>query len=171
MSTAHLIRDDLQTRSCPKENPVDKCPFCNILSGKLEGTIVYQDEICTAILDIQPINPGHILVIPNQHIPDLASLPPDTGKQLFAVGQKLAASLRLSSVQCTGVNLFLADGKAAMQDVFHTHLHVIPRFEEDGFGFTFSPRYAELPTRDELEEIGFHLKEALKIVQKQEEQN
>lgn len=150
---------------------MDKCPFCNILSGNLEGTFVYKDEICTAIMDIQPINPGHILVIPNQHIPDLADLPPDIGMQIFAVGQKLASALRRSSVQCEGVNLFLADGKAAMQDVFHTHLHVIPRFEGDGFGFTFSPRYAELPTRDELENIGFHLKEAIKIVEKLEGQD
>ncbi len=150
---------------------MDKCPFCNILSGNLEGTIIYQDEICTAIMDIQPINPGHILVISNQHIPDLAGLPPDIGKQIFAVGQKLASALRRSSVQCEGVNLFLADGKAAMQDVFHTHLHVIPRFEGDGFGFTFSPRYAELPTRDELENIGYYLKEAIKIVEKLEGQD
>ena len=150
---------------------MDKCPFCNILSGNLEGTIVYQDEICTAIMDIQPINPGHILVIPNQHIPDLAGLPPDIGKHIFAIGQKLASALRQSSVQCEGVNLFLADGKAAMQDVFHTHLHVIPRFEGDGFGFTFSPRYAELPTRDELENIGYYLKEAIKIVEKLEGQD
>ena len=150
---------------------MDKCPFCNILSGNLEGTIVYQDEICTAIMDIQPINPGHILVIPNQHIPDLSGLPPDIGKHIFAIGQKLASALRRSSVQCEGVNLFLADGKAAMQDVFHTHLHVIPRFEGDGFGFTFSPRYAELPTRDELENIGYYLKEAIKIVEKLEGQD
>ena len=78
---------------------MDKCPFCNILSGNLEGTFVYKDEICTAIMDIQPINPGHILVIPNQHIPDLASLPPEIGKQIFSVGQKLASALRRSSVQ------------------------------------------------------------------------
>jgi len=148
---------------------VEKCPFCNILSGNLEGTVVYQDDICTAILDIQPINPGHLLVIPNQHIPDLAGLHPDIGKHLFAVGQKIAAALRQSSVQCEGVNLFLADGKAAMQDVFHVHLHVIPRFEGDGFGFTFSPRYAELPTRDELDNIGYFLKEAIKVVDRLEE--
>lgn len=148
---------------------MEKCPFCNILSGNLEGTVVYQDDICTAILDIQPINPGHLLVIPNQHIPDLAGLHPDIGKHLFAVGQKIAAALRQSSVQCEGVNLFLADGKAAMQDVFHVHLHVIPRFEGDGFGFTFSPRYAELPTRDELDNIGYFLKEAIKVVDRLEE--
>ncbi len=149
---------------------MEKCPFCNILSGKLAGTTVYQDEICTAIMDIQPINPGHMLIIPNQHIPDLASLSPDIGQHIFAVGQKLAAALRQSSVHCEGVNFFLADGKAANQDVFHFHLHIIPRFEGDGFGFQFSPRYAELPTREELENIGFHMKEALKIIEKLEEQ-
>jgi len=150
---------------------MDKCPFCNILAGNLEGTFVYKDEICTAIMDIQPINPGHILVIPNQHFPDLAGLPPVIGMQIFAVGQKIASALRRSSVQCEGVNLFLADGKAAMQDVFHTHLHIIPRFEGDGFGFTFSPSYAELPNRDELETIGYHLKEAINVVEKLEEQD
>jgi histidine triad (HIT) family protein len=147
---------------------VEKCPFCNILTGDLEGTIIYRDDICTAIMDIQPINPGHLLVIPNQHLPDLASLPPEIGKHLFAIGQNLAAALRRSSVQCEGINLFLADGKAAMQDVFHVHLHVIPRFEGDGFGFTFSPRYAELPTRDELEDIGYYLKNALQVIDNQE---
>jgi len=150
---------------------VEKCPFCNILAGTLEGTIVHQDEICTAIMDIQPINPGHMLVIPNQHIPDLGSLPVETGEHIFSVAQKLAAALRHSSVQCEGVNLFLADGKAANQEVFHYHLHIIPRFEGDGFGFTFSPRYAELPTRKELENIGFYMREALKIIQKLEERN
>ena len=145
---------------------MDTCPFCKILSGELTGTIIFQDEICTGFMDIQPINPGHMLIIPNQHIPDLASLPPETGKHIFAVGQKLAAALRQSSVQCEGVNFFLADGKAAMQDVFHVHLHIIPRFEGDGFGFQFSPRYAELPTREELETVGYHMKAALEIIER-----
>jgi histidine triad (HIT) family protein len=145
---------------------MDSCLFCKILAGELDGTMIFQDQICTVIMDIQPINPGHLLVIPNQHIPDLASLPPETGKHIFAVGQKMAAALRQSSVQCEGINFFLADGKAALQEVFHFHLHIIPRFEGDGFGFQFSPRYAELPTRDELELIGFHMKEALAIIER-----
>jgi histidine triad (HIT) family protein len=153
-----------------KEVTVDKCPFCNILSGNQEGTIVHQDEVCTVFMDIQPINPGHILVIPNQHIADLNDLPPDVGKHIFSVGQKLASAIRRSSVRCEGINLFLADGKAAMQDVFHTHLHVIPRFKGDGIGFTFSPSYTELPPRDKLENIGYHIKEALKNMEKLEEQ-
>lgn len=109
-------------------------------------------------MDIQPINPGHILIIPNEHFIGLEDLPPEIGQHIFLIGQKLALALRNSGLQCEGINLFLADGKAAMQEVFHFHLHVIPRYENDGFGFQFSPRYAELPTRDELEKNAFHIK-------------
>jgi histidine triad (HIT) family protein len=123
--------------------------------------MIYQDEICTGLMDIQPINPGHILIIPNEHFVGLTDLPPETGQHIFAVSQKLAQALRSSGLRCEGINLFLADGKTAMQEVFHFHLHVIPRFEDDGFGFQFSPRYAELPTRDELEKNAFHIKRSL----------
>lgn len=140
---------------------MENCLFCKIIAGELEGTIIYKDEICTALMDIQPINPGHMLVIPNDHSKDLADLPPETGKHIFAIAQNLAAALKKSGIRCEGINLFLADGKAAMQEVFHFHLHVIPRFEDDGFGFQFSPRYAELPTRDELNKNAFYIKQVL----------
>ena len=139
------------------------CPFCNILAGDLPGSFVYQDEICSAVMDIQPINAGHLLVLPNEHVEDLASLPPEIASHIFLVAQKLAFALRQSGIQCEGVNLFLADGKAAMQEVPHFHLHIIPRFEDDGFGFQFSPRYAELPTRKELEDNAFHIRQALEV--------
>jgi len=140
---------------------VENCLFCKIIAGELEGTTIYKDEICTALMDIQPINPGHMLVIPNDHSKDLSELPPETGKHIFAIAQNLAAALRKSGIRCEGINLFLADGKAAMQEVFHFHLHIIPRYEEDGFGFQFSPRYAELPTRDELNKNAFYIKQVL----------
>lgn len=140
---------------------MENCLFCKIIAGDLEGTIVYKDEICTALMDIQPINPGHLLVIPNDHSKDLTDLPPESGKHIFAIAQNLAAALRRSGIRCEGINLFLADGKAAMQEVFHFHLHVIPRYDGDGFGFQFSPRYAELPTRDELDKNGFYIKQVL----------
>ena len=137
---------------------MENCIFCSILAEELPSTTIYQDEICTGIMDIQPINPGHILIIPNEHFIGLEDLPPEIGQHIFLIGQKLALALRNSGLQCEGINLFLADGKAAMQEVFHFHLHVIPRYENDGFGFQFSPRYAELPTRDELEKNAFHIK-------------
>ena len=137
------------------------CPFCNIIAGDLQGSFVYQDEVCTALMDIQPINDGHLLVMPNEHISDLSSLPPETASHIFLVAQKLASALRKSGVQCEGINLFLADGKAAMQVVPHFHLHIIPRYQDDGFSFQFSPRYAELPTRKELDDNAFHIRQAL----------
>lgn len=137
------------------------CPFCNIVAGDLPGSFVYQDEICSAIMDIQPINDGHLLVMPNEHIADLTSIPPEMASHIFLIAQKLALAVRQSGVQCEGINLFLADGKAAMQEVPHFHLHIIPRFQDDGFGFHFSPRYAELPTREELDANAFHIRQAL----------
>jgi histidine triad (HIT) family protein len=126
--------------------------------------MVYQDEHCSAIMDIQPINPGHMLVIPNEHYQDLKELPAELGQHMFATAQVLSEALKNSGILCQGVNIFIADGKAAMQEVMHFHIHVIPRYEDDGFGFHFSPRYAELPTREELENNAYYLKQALEIV-------
>jgi histidine triad (HIT) family protein len=140
---------------------MEKCPFCKILTEELPSSVVYKDEICTVVMDIQPFNQGHVLVLPNEHFPDLQSLPIDQGQHLFSVAQKLAAAIQNSGIPCEGINLFVADGEAAMQSVPHFHLHVIPRFEGDGFEFQFSPRYAELPTRDELDKNASYIKEAL----------
>lgn len=140
---------------------MSECPFCRIIAGDLPGSFIYRDEVCSAIMDIQPINPGHLLVMPNEHIADLASIPAETASHIFLIGQKLSLALRNSGVQCQGINLLLADGKPAGQEVPHFHLHVLPRYENDGFGFQFSPRYAELPTREELDANAFHIKQAL----------
>jgi histidine triad (HIT) family protein len=129
------------------------CIFCDLLAGAAPASFVYRDEVCAAFMDIQPVNPGHLLVVPVAHAADLAALPPETGAQLMRVAQRLAAALRQSGVRCEGVDLFLADGVAAGQEVFHVHLHVIPRFAGDGFGFRFGPKYHKLPPRAELERI------------------
>jgi histidine triad (HIT) family protein len=123
--------------------------------------MVYQDELCTAFMDIQPVNQGHVLVVPNRHAPFLADLDEDTGAHMFRIAQRLAAALRRSGVRCEGVNLFLADGEAAMQEVFHVHLHVFPRYKGDGFGLTFSPEYWDRPARSELDEVAQKIKQVL----------
>jgi histidine triad (HIT) family protein len=130
------------------------CIFCEILAGHLPASIVYQDGLCTAFLDIRPVNPGHLLVIPNRHAADLAELEPETGAHLFQVAQRLAAVLRQSGLRCEGINLFLADGQVAGQVVFHAHLHVLPRFTGDGFGFRFPPGYPAIQERDALNQQG-----------------
>lgn len=139
---------------------MDACIFCEILSGDLESSIVYQDEYCTAFMDIQPVNPGHVLVVPNRHAAYLADLKEEEGAQMFRVAQRLAATLRVSGVTCEGVNLFLADGEAAMQEVFHVHLHVFPRYAGDGFGLKLGPSYSQKPERKELDAIAEKLRNA-----------
>jgi histidine triad (HIT) family protein len=140
---------------------VAECIFCRILAGEAPASFVYRDEVCSAFMDIQPVNLGHLLVIPNVHGTHLADIDGETAAHLMRVGHRLAAALRASGLRCEGVNLMLADGKAAMQSVFHVHLHVIPRFEGDGFGLRFGPRYFELPERPALDTAAEKVREAL----------
>jgi histidine triad (HIT) family protein len=137
------------------------CVFCDILAGKLPSSIVYRDEICSAFMDIQPVNPGHLLVISNEHAAGLANLDPDVGAHMFTVAQRIAGALRDSGLRCEGVNLFAADGAAAGQEVFHVHLHVIPRFRGDGFGFRFGPKYGQRPPRSNLDDLAARIRSAL----------
>ncbi len=138
-----------------------ECIFCEILASHSPASIVYRDEVCTAFMDIRPVNPGHVLVAPNEHAATLAELKPDTGAHMFRVAQRLAAAVRNSGVKCEGVNLWLSDGAAAFQDVFHVHLHVIPRYAGDGFGLKFGPHFFTRPGRAELDTIAAQIKRAL----------
>jgi histidine triad (HIT) family protein len=123
-----------------------ECIFCQILRGEAPASFVYRDERSAAFMDIRPVNAGHVLVIPNEHAADLAALDLEAGTHVFRVAQRVAAAVRRSGVRCEGVNLVLADGEVAGQEVFHVHLHVVPRFRRDGFGFKFAPGYFEKKT-------------------------
>ena len=140
---------------------MDDCVFCGILAGRLPASVVMRDAGCTAFMDIQPVNAGHVLAVPDDHAASLADLPEHPGARLFRTAQKVSAALYGSDLGCEGVNLFLADGEAAGQEVFHVHLHVIPRFEGDGFGLTFGPDHAYRPGREELEWAARRIRGAL----------
>lgn len=134
------------------------CIFCRILAGELPASFVYRDERCAAFMDIQPVNTGHILVVPVRHAAYLADIDASAAADLMRVGHAAAAALRGSDLRCEGVNFLLADGEAAMQEIFHVHLHVFPRFRGDGFGLKFSPEYyTRRPDRAELDTIAAKL--------------
>jgi len=137
------------------------CIFCQIFAGELAVSLVHRDDLCTAFMDIQPVNPGHMLVIPNRHATYLAELEEEEGAQMFRVAQRLATALRQSEVKCEGVNFFLADGEAAGQEVFHVHLHVFPRYWGDGFGLKFGPQHANMAKRAELDETAAKIRKML----------
>ena len=106
----------------------------------------------SAFLDIRPVTPGHLLVIPNRHVAVSHALPNATADRMFAIARQAARSLREGDVvRAEGVNLFVADGEAAGQEVFHAHLHVIPRFEGNGFEISAAAWRDPPPVRDELD--------------------
>jgi len=137
------------------------CVFCRILAGELPASFVYRDEHCAAFMDIRPVNPGHVLVIPIRHAAYLADTDAATAGRMMQLAHRLAAALRASGLRCEGVNLFLADGEVAMQEVFHVHLHVLPRFAGDGFGLRFGPHYGQRPPREDLDAAAVKIRRGL----------
>jgi len=125
--------------------------FCRILQGREPACFVYRDDEVSAFMDIQPINPGHVLIVPNRHAAGLAELNPVIGGQIFQSGQWIAAVLRKSSLRFESVNFFLADGRAAHQEIFHMHLHVFPRYQGDGFKIKVGEQFDNKPERSLLE--------------------
>jgi len=129
------------------------CIFCAIVAGAAEASFVYQDDTVVAFMDLFPVTPGHLLVVPRRHAVGLQDLPEPDGVAVWRVAHRLGRVVRHD-----GVNLFLADGAAAGQEVFHVHLHVIPRFEGDGFKLTINPGH---PARAELDEMAGSIRAAL----------
>lgn len=94
---------------------------------------MHADEHVVAFLDVEPVTQGHLLVVPRTHADNLEALSGELGARVFQVAHRLARALYRSGLPCEGVNMFLADGRAAFQEVFHVHLHVLPRTPGDGF--------------------------------------
>jgi histidine triad (HIT) family protein len=151
------------TLSCHQDNHenMDACVFCEIIAGRAPASVVYRDDSCIAFMDIRPINAGHLLVVPITHAADLADVDPEMGAALFRVAQRLSVAVRKSGLKVEGINLLLADGEVAGQEVFHVHLHVLPRFSGDGFGHRFPPTYGQQSTRRELDLNASWIKRAM----------
>ena len=138
---------------------VSDCIFCAISSGQAEASVVHQDDTVIAFLDTGPVNPGHLLVVPRVHAAQLVELDEATGAAMFVLGMRLERALRRTGLRCEGVNFFLADGAAAFQEVFHVHLHVLPRFEGDSF--KIDADWSVHPERTELDAIAEQIRRAL----------
>lgn len=134
----------------------ESCAFCDIVAGRAPASVVHEDDRVLAFLDINPVTPGHLLVVPKHHSPSLAHLDEETGARMFVVAMRLAATLRESGLRCDGINLFLADGEAAFQEVFHAHLHVFPRYPGDGFAIRAD--WSSKPSRADLDAIAARLR-------------
>lgn len=108
------------------------CIFCKIVAGEIPSTKVYEDDDILAFMDIAPINPGHVLVIPKEHHCSSSTIPAGVAGKMFQIGSRIGIALK-RELDYDGYNLHLADGACAGQVVMHSHLHVVPRGVEDGF--------------------------------------
>jgi histidine triad (HIT) family protein len=136
--------------------------FCSIITGDAPASVVYRDDYVVAFMDIRPVTPGHLLVVPIVHATYLADLDANIGAALFGVATSVAAALRRSGLPCAGINLFYADGAVAGQEVFHSHLHVIPRTADDGFRVDARAWREPQPQRSALDAHAAAIRDALK---------
>lgn len=126
------------------------CTFCDLIQGSAEVSVCYEDADALAFMDIQPVNAGHVLVVPRQHYESLLDVPQELGAHLFAVTMKLANAVRRVT-GCEGMNLVVNSGVAAGQDVFHYHVHIIPRRKGDGFDIELPFPGSDMPDRTVLD--------------------
>ncbi len=138
---------------------MNDCIFCKIITGKLPAHKVYEDENVLAFMDIFPASKGHCLVIPKEHHPGFRELPEELGKYLFPVAQKIARALYEAPFSAEGINFLVSDGKTAGQEIFHLHLHVIPRYSNDKISFS-APR--NKASEEELQKITEELKRKIR---------
>lgn len=120
-----------------------ECVFCANVAGRAEASVVHEDEVAIAFLDLNPVTRGHLLVVPRAHGSGLEEIDVATGAHVWSVAHRIARALRRSSLQPDGVNLLLCDGEVAFQTVFHLHLHVIPRYADDGWTIVPTARERE----------------------------
>ncbi len=127
----------------------DDCIFCKLANGLIPTNTVYEDEEFRVIMDAAPATRGHSLILPKEHYADIFELPEDTAAKAFVLGKKLAGHMK-EQLNADGFNLVQNNGETAGQTVFHFHLHLIPRFSDDGQKIGWKPGS---PSEDEQEAI------------------
>ncbi len=137
----------------PTTTPVAGCIFCDLIAGAAEVSVCYEDAVAVGFMDIQPVNTGHVLVVPREHFESLQDLPHEVGTHLFEVAMRLSEVIR-EVTGAPGKNMVVNSGAAAGQDVFHYHVHVIPRYHGDPLKLPWIPAPGDI---DEVRATGREL--------------
>ena len=140
-----------------KEFQKKQCIFCQIISGKVQSKKIYEDDEVLAILDVNPANPGHILIMPKEHYSIMPQIPDDEIGHIFMVAKALSNTL-LRALEVQGSNIIVANGVAAGQRAQHLMVHLIPRKENDGVNFQIPQK--NIP-EEELQKVRKALSESL----------
>lgn len=127
----------------------DDCIFCKIANGEIPSTTLYEDEDFRVILDLGPATRGHALLLPKQHYKDLFELDDEVAAKVLVRTKRIAGRIR-TALKADGMNLVQNNGEAAGQTVFHFHMHLIPRYQEDHAGILWTPGST---TPEDMEEI------------------
>ena len=129
----------------------DDCIFCKLANGVFPTYTVYEDDDFRVILDASPAVKGHSLIIPKQHADNLYEVDDETAAKLMPLAKKVANSMK-KTFNCDGVNVLQNNEPAAGQTVFHLHVHVIPRYKEDGVGLTWKQLTTDPDEQTEIAE-------------------
>lgn len=127
------------------------CIFCKIAAGEIPSKTIYEDEEFRVIMDISPATKGHALILPKEHYPNLYEIPEEVAADAMKLAKKMAKKMT-DALQCDGFNLIQNNGEVAGQTVFHFHMHLIPRYKNDGNEDRICWNHLELGEK-ELEEI------------------
>lgn len=127
----------------------NNCIFCKIANGEIPSKTLYEDEEFRVILDLAPATKGHALILPKSHYKNLYELPDETAAKVMKLAKKMA-TIMTEKLGCDGFNIVQNNNEVAGQTVFHFHMHLIPRYENDNQRISWNP--LEM-TQDELEAV------------------
>jgi histidine triad (HIT) family protein len=135
----------------------EACVFCKIVQKQAAASIVYENEAVMVFLDIRPLNLGHTLVIPKAHYVDIFDIPNKQLSKVHMVAKQVSPAIK-KATSADGISIIQQNGKAAGQDIFHLHVHVVPRFEGQRL-----PRFSDLKEveRTKLDAMAEKIKQQL----------
>ncbi|WP_242362648.1 HIT family protein [Limosilactobacillus antri] len=129
------------------------CIFCKIIAGEIPSYTVYEDDVVKAFLDISQGTPGHTLVVPKKHVKDLFAYDEGLAAAVFSRLPKIARAIKKSNPAIKGMNIINNNGEVAYQSVFHSHIHLVPRYtDQDDFKIIFKDNSAKYD-EDKYKEI------------------
>ncbi len=134
----------------------EECLFCKIVEGDAPSAKVYENDEFIAFLDINPVNKGHTLLVPKRHVENLLDFPTELETDFLEAAKSVADAV-IKATNAEGFNISMNNGKAAGQEIFHAHFHIIPRFHDDGHEHWDKTSYQE----DEIEEYAEHISKYL----------
>ena len=129
----------------------EDCIFCKIIRGEIPSFKLYEDDLTYAFMDINPLNDGHALVIPKYHAENIYATPDEWFGPTMSTVRRIASAVN-KVVRPEGLNLLQANGPGAKQSVFHFHMHVIPRYADDGAGMNWEMKHGDMDAIGELAE-------------------